>query len=130
MISNVRTFFLFSLITPRLENSRIEIPFPSLSNGREQKRKINQNSNKKKKKEEKENLAERETVGFYRQVEWLQGHARLESEAVFYPSAMRSLVSPAAHRCYAIAHRCPTTPRRFPTDEPNLFTTSFAFDRR
>lgn len=63
MISNIRIFFLFSLITPRPENSRIEIPFPSLLNGREQKKKINQNSNKKKKKEEKENLAERETVG-------------------------------------------------------------------
>ena len=43
---------------------------------------------------------------------------------------MRSLVSPAAHRCYAIAHRCATTPRRFPTDESNLFTTSFSSFRR
>lgn len=38
MISNIRIFFLFSLITPRPENSRIEIPFPSLLNGREQKK--------------------------------------------------------------------------------------------
>lgn len=53
MISNIRIFFLFSLITPRPENSRIEIPFPSLLNGREQKKKINQNSNKKKKKRRK-----------------------------------------------------------------------------
>lgn len=63
MISNIRIFFLFSLITPRPENSRIEIPFPSLLNGREQKKKLIKIQIRRKKKEEKENLAERETVG-------------------------------------------------------------------